>query len=70
MISRVQFKGGINAFALIKCLNLFGIILHGFHIGIAGFALLISKGKVEAAGCCFHFMGKDIFLKVGKPEGA
>ena len=67
VVSGIQMERRVDAFVLVKGLNLLCIFLNCFQNRIAGFGLFVPQGEVDSVRPALRPVGKDVFLETWKP---
>ena len=69
VVSGIQLEHCVDAFVLVKTLNLLCIFLNRFQDWITGLGLPVPQGEVRTVRPPFRLIGEDVLLETRKPQG-
>ena len=69
VVSGIQLERCVDAFTLVKSLDLLCIFLNRFQDWITGLGLPVPQGEVRTVRPPFRLIGEDVLLETRKPQG-
>ena len=70
VVSEIQLELCVDTFTFVKSPDLLCIFLNCFQDWIASLVLPVPQGEVDTIRSPFRLVGKDVFFKTWKPQGA
>ena len=69
VVAGIQLEHRVDAFALVKSLDLFCISLYCFQNRIAGLGLFVPQREIYAVWPALRLVGEDVLFEARKPQG-
>ena len=68
--ARIQLEHRVDSFVLIEGPDLLRVLPNAPQDRVPGLPLLVPQGEVDAVRPALGFVGEEVLLHAGKPEGA